>query len=222
MADDDTNDSKPEDKPAVSFATEGAFLDAVRKKTVSAEKKATEAATKAVLEQLGIDSVDGIDGIKDQIAKAAGSQTETQKVTATANKLAKELAASNARNQELGAFKTRVKKQEAMQSFAKQFRVPDDVSAYLAPLLSVDDDGNVAGPEGQAIGDVVKGLFEKHEFLKAPDFKDGPRSTDKPPTGNPPPGANGNPSDKPLSPRQAALAVAAEALAIHTKQGGGA
>lgn len=196
---DEKPDTKPADdpKPAAVFKTPEEWARA-RKRLQS---EGAKESVSALLAKLGVESEDQIDEIKAKLEATQATQTEAEKLKNTLDKQGKEAAKLAKQLEELRGFKARVQKGEAMAPLASRFRAAADMDAYLAPLLAVDEDGKVTGPEGKSIEDTVAALLEKHTHLRAPDFKAGPGTSSRPPKGSPQPGTNG--TQRRLTPEEA-------------------
>lgn len=180
MADQDETKTT-DDKPAVSFKTEGDFLKAVEKKAAPRIKEAAEKAIAEVLGKLGVDGVDALDAIKETLAKSEGTRSEADKAKTELDRTTKELRRLEKKSAELETFRTSSLKQRALIAHASKTHDIDTVSELLSSKLTVGDDGTVSTADGKSVDEAVEALLVAKPYLRNAGYKAGAGTGRTPP-----------------------------------------
>lgn len=157
----------------VHFDNDGAYLASLEPKAKKREQVAREAATAELLEKLGITDPAEIDAIKAKLDASGAAATEVEKLKATHDKTAKELAKEQKRTADLSSKLQGIAKRDALMPFAGRVRSTKALAAMLEGQLTVSDDGAVTGPDGKAVESLVDELLKTETYLANPDFKPG-------------------------------------------------
>lgn len=202
MADDDDNSTKDakggkgaDDKPAVSFKTEGEFLHAVEQRSKkSLDKAVKEAAAKAradVLAGLEIDEEENLDEVKVRLATSKKAKGEVETLTASMKKLEGKLKEADKTIGELSGFRDQTLRAKALSPHTTKFRDPEDMQVHLSSKLVLAEDGTATAPDGTDLGAYVDKFLEAKPHLRAPDFKPGTGTSKVPAKGEHGSGAAG-------------------------------
>jgi hypothetical protein len=207
----ENDDKSTDDKPAVTFKSEGEFLAAVAKKTEKAVRAAVEKAKADLLGSLGAEGEDDLSALKAKLDSSKATVTEAEKLKGENGKLAKQIRDLEKANGELAAYRSTTLKRSALMPFAGRTvdKTGETLVDLLGPRLQISDDGTtVTGPDGAKLEDVVNGLLETRPFLKAPDWKQGAGTGPKPKT-DANAAAGGNGQDAGGQPKNGAAATVA-------------
>ena len=159
----------------VTFPNDGAFGEAVGKKTKSAEKAAREAATAELLKVLDIDDPAQLEQIKEKLRAADGSLTELDKLKGDNTRLTKRLADAEKANGALLGFKHQQLKSAALAPHLAKFREEfrEEMSELISSKLTVGDNDKVTGPEGLEVEAFVDARIKAKPALGVAPFKGG-------------------------------------------------
>lgn len=177
----DAGGSKADDKPAVSFRTEGEFLAAVQKKTRKAVDDAIAATKTELFGALGIESADDLPGLAERLKTTEKTVSEHDKLKAAHDKLTKEFAKEQKKTGDLSGRLIKIAKRDALLPFVGQVVDPEVFTDIMDRQLEVDEDGAVTVKSGQKLEDAVADLLKSKAYLKKPDAAQGAGSSAKEP-----------------------------------------
>lgn len=169
----DAGGAAKDDKPAVSFKTEGEFLAAVQKRSKGDREKAVETAKSEIFSALGIESADDLAGLAERLKTTEKTVSEHDKLKSQFDKQGKEFAKLQSKAGELSARLVKIAKRDALLPFVGQTVDPDVFNVLMEPLLEVDEDGAVTVKSGGKLENLVEDLFKAKAYLKKTDAAKG-------------------------------------------------